>query len=130
MMAALILAWLSAHFYGPVQRDVVFAVAQAESGLRPEAVSLAGDAGLFQLRGPRRRALARYERRRLPAIRRAQPWLDRGMALATAQLEFMDAEWRAMPSSRAFFAMPDSNPGRIAARRLFRRDFERCRGCQ
>lgn len=124
--AALILGWLSLNGYELPQRDAAFVAARGESRLDPGARSPAGDVGLFQWRGPRKAALAAYERGRLPELARQRPELGRREARTVAQLEFMDREWRAMPESAAFFAAA----GRDAAFLVFCRDFERRRQCR
>lgn len=122
----LILAWLALHGYGPAQREAVVDNARIESGLRPEAVSRAGDIGLWQWRGTRRRALIRFavwhgdgDVVTWPGgTPSAAAWRD-----PVVQLRFMDREWRANPASRAFFAAAS----RGAAFRIFCRHFERRR---
>ena len=106
---ALILSWLTLHGYPLVQRDAVFFVARAESGLRIDAVSPMGNIGLFQLNGARKYALVAFARAQ------GKHWTD-----VQVQLEYMDREWRAMPASRAFFAAID----RATAMRLFCRHYE------
>jgi hypothetical protein len=103
------LSWLTLHSYPLVQRDAVYFVAKAESGLRTDAVSPRGNIGLFQFGGARRQRLIAY------AHAHAKLWTD-----LQVQLEFMDEEWRLMPASRAFFAAAD----RATAMRLFCRHYE------
>src|SRR5437763_16121770 len=104
-----LLAWLTFHGYPVVQRDAVYYAANAESGLRTDAISPAGHVGLFQLNGYRKDALVAYARTK------NRPWTS-----IAVQLEFMDREWRAMPASRDFFAATD----RGTAARLFCRHYE------
>lgn len=131
MIAALIIGWLTVHGYGAPQREALLEHARVESGWLPSIVSRHGDVGLYQWRGPRKRALLAYERRRVPEIMtatNASPllWSDRhDRARLTAQLEFMDHEWRQMPAASAFFAAKT----RAEAYRLFCRHFER-RACR
>lgn len=124
--AALVLAWLSGHGYDNVQRDAAFVAARGESRLNPDANSGQGDYGLYQWRGPRKRALASYQNRRAPAIRRDRPELDREAARLVAQLEFMDREWRAMPESRAFFLASE----RHQAFQIFCEHYTRAASCR
>lgn len=91
--AAFLIAALTTLGWGAPQRHAALVNADLESGLRPGIVSTRGDAGLWQLRGPRKAALFRF------AAARGSPWSD-----AQTQVEFLDLEWRAMPASRAFFA--------------------------
>ncbi len=107
--AAFLLAWLTYHHYPLVQRDAVYYVARVESGLRSNAVSGRGYVGLFQYNGTRKYALVAYARSK------GKPWTS-----IEVQLEFMDREWRAMPSSRAFFAAAD----RATAVHVFCRHYE------
>lgn len=129
---ALVLSWLSAHGYAERQRDAVYAVARQENPLlQPAAESGHGDLGLFQWRGARRRALAAWERRRVPQLAaqsaaRFRPAERHAGARLVAQLEFMDREWRAMPASREFFRAPTA----LAAALIFCRHFERRRSCR
>jgi len=113
--ASLIYAWCSLHGYAPVpQCSALVHLAFEESGLRPGVISRRGDAGLFQWRDARRRALVRY------AAWHGRPWTD-----PHTQLDFMDTEWRAMPGSSAFFHART----RAAAYYGFCRDFLRRRAC-
>jgi|ERR1700674_717169 len=123
-MAWLILAWLAAHGYDSVQRDVVFVAARVESGLRPE-IRNGPHRGLMQWAGPRAARLRYYERGRIAQLMRDAPGRDLRLAQATAQLEFMDREWRAMPVSARFFRATD----RAAAWDVFCAHFLRRRGC-
>jgi Phage tail lysozyme len=107
--AIYMLSWLTLHGYPLVQRDAVYFIAMAESGVRPNAVSPVGQIGLFQLDGSRKYALADYARAK------GRNWTSIKM-----QLEFMDREWRAMPASAAFFATGD----RATALHLFCRYYE------
>jgi tail lysozyme len=106
---AFLLAWLTYHGYPIVQRDAVWYVARAESGLRSNAVSPSGYVGLFQFNGTRKYALVAYAREK------GKPWTS-----IQVQLEFMDREWRKMPASREFFAARD----RATAVRVFCRHYE------
>jgi tail lysozyme len=104
-----LLAWLTYHHYPLVQRDAVWYVARAESGLRSNSIGPGGYVGLFQYNGSRKYALVAYARAR------GKPWTS-----IEVQLEFMDREWRKMPASREFFAARD----RMTAARLFCRHYE------
>lgn len=113
-MATFVTLWLTAHSYGPAQRDAVLWNATRESGMRSGAVSKYGDIGLFQKRGARARSLIRY------AVLRGKHWTD-----PTTQLEDMDRELRSLPMARRFFALTSAT----AARALFCTGFEQAARC-